>query len=279
MKRLLILTAVMLTAGLVSADLAATVIDGTNTVGLVKLTVPSSATHTVISVPFEKCLTTSAESGMLKDLVATVGLTASSDAGTADQLIVLTTEGATKVYYYYWLTNGPAWTPVTTTVQMPDGTEVAKNPPAADVFPLSRGLGFWFKRYLTPASDVFLKGQVTTSNQATVITNGLNLIGYGYTEALTLNTNTVSWAGANGGTDGNTTTSDKIMVVNSDGTFKEYFFFTNALAWSQAKFVNANNKWINNDYSVVTNVTIPAGQGFWYLRRGTAGFTFRPKDN
>lgn len=274
MKKILTLTAVVVAAGLAHA--AVTPIEGDNTVGLVKLTVPTSATHTIISVPFVKCLTSSAESGMLKDLICTNGLVDAGVAADADQLIVLTMEGANKVYYYYWLQTGLGWTPVTTTVLMPDGSSVAKNPPPADEFAISRGLGFWLKRYSNAAeSSLYLKGQVTTAKQATVITNGLNLVGYGYTDALTLNDVAVSWTGANGGT-GNTTTSDKIIVVNPNGTFSEYFFFTRPIAWTAQKYVDANNKWINNDYSVA-NVTIPAGKGFWYLRRGTAGFTFRPK--
>jgi hypothetical protein len=159
-----------------------------------------------------------------------------------------------------------------------DGTEKVVTPPAADAFPLSRGFGFWLKRFSNAAdSSVYLKGQVATADQATVINTGLNLVGYGYTEDLTLNDPGVKWTGANGGT-GNTMTSDKITVVNADGTFSEYFYFTNAAGWTQPKYVDAANKWINNDYSVA-NVTLPAGKGFWYLRRGGTGFTFSPKSN
>jgi hypothetical protein len=275
MKKLLTLTAVIATAGLVQATIAP--IDG-NTVGLVKLTVAKDATHTIISVPFEQCLGGGA-SGMLKDLVATLNLTShASDPASADQLIVLTNEGATKVYYYYWLQTGQGWTPVTTTQLMPDGSSVAKNPPNADAFAISRGLGFWVKRYSTgAATEVYLKGQVATANQATVITNGLNLVGYAYSEGLTLNDPLVSWAGAsNGDTTGNTANCDKIIVVGDTGTFSEYFFFTNPQNWTATKYVNAAGKWIKNDYTPAT-VTIPAGQGFWYVRRGATGFVFKPK--
>jgi hypothetical protein len=274
MKKLLTLTAVIATAGLVHATI--TPIEG-NTVGLMKVAVAGGGTNTIISVPFEQCLGGGA-SGMLKDLVATTGLTShASDPASADQLIVLTTNGADRVYYYYWLKSTGGWTP-SKTYKVVDGTEVVFTPPAASAFPIARGLGFWIKR-TGSAADVYLKGQVATANQATVITNGLNLVGYAYSEGLTLNDPLVSWAGANGGS-GNTVTSDKIMVVNDNGTFSEYFYFVKPAAWPNelrgVDYSALSGKWINNNYTAAS-VTIPAGKGFWYLRRGTAGFTFKPK--
>lgn len=272
MKKILMFVTALAATGFVRAAIQP--IEGTNVVGFAAVTA-SGGENTIITIPFEACLG-GGDAGMLSDLVATNGLTASSDAGSADQLVVLTTEGATQVYYYYYFKPVDGWTPITSAMLMPDGSSQAIEPPAADSFAISRGLGFWIKRVASASSTLYMKGQVSDAKQATQIEEGLNLIGYGAVTDFALNSAGISWTGANGGT-GNTSTSDKIIVANGDGSFTEYYYFIKPAEWGP-EYNDLDHKWITKSYTVVPVTTmIEAGQGFWYLRRaGQGSFTFRP---
>lgn len=268
MKKFLMITAALASAGWMQAAMPA--LEGTNVVGFAAIGVPGG-TNSIVTVPFEACLGAGV-SGMLSDLVATNGLTShASDPASADQLVVLTTNETGQVYYYYWYETVAGWTAITTEKLMPGGTNATVNPPAATNFPIARGLGFWIKRAPGAAQTLYVKGQVSSAKQATLIEEGLNLIGYGSVTNFTLNG--LDWTGAYGGT-GNTATSDKILVCNGGNSFTEYFFFVKPVGWDTA-YDALSNKWITKDYQVATG-TIPAGQGFWYLRRSTSSFTFRP---
>jgi len=270
MKRISLMLAALAVAGLVRADIPP--ITGENTVGFATVVAPGEA-NTIITVPFEACLGGGA-SGMLSDLVAVNGLTAhASDPALADQLVVLVEDSGSLYYYYYWLKEGDGWTAITTEKLMPDGSSQSVNPPDADSFAIARGLGFWIKRSAASANPVYLKGQVATAKQSTTIREGLNLIGYGTVTAYSLNDSGIDWSGAYGGT-GNTSTSDKIIVVNADGSFTEYFYFVKPIGWPAA-YDAINNKWIKSDYTAATG-NLPAGRGFWYQRRGTGSFSFKP---
>ena len=268
MKKNLMIAAAMAVAGWVQADMVT--ISGSNIVGFAEVTAPGNA-NIIVTVPFEACLG-NGSAGMLADLVVTNGLTShASTAESADQLIVLTTNGTDKVYYYYWLKAGDGWTGLKS-VLVTNGATVVITPTAAANFPVARGLGFWIKRVASGNSTLYVKGQVSSSKQATEIKTGLNLVGYGAVQSFTLNDSGISWTGAYGGT-GNTATSDKIIVVNPDGSMTEYFYFTDP-GWGGG-YAALNNKWITKSYTLAAD-TIPAGRGFWFFRRGTGSFTFKP---
>ena len=275
MKKFLMLTVAFAAAGMVRAAIQP--IPGENVVGLAPVAAPAGA-NTIITVPFEACLEGSGTDGMLSDLVATHGLTSVAsvdDAASADQLVVLTTLGADQVYYYYWLQTGAGWTRITTEQIMPDGTTRTLTPPEANAFALERGLGFWIKRAPGTGSTVYVKGQVSSDQQATPVSAGLNLIGYATVASFTLNDPGINWAGAFGGTDGRTSTSDKILVVNADGSFTEYFYFVKPSGAEWNAYAALDNKWITQDFTLATE-PLAAGQGFWYHRRGPGSFTFMP---
>ena len=118
-----------------------------------------------------------------------------------------------------------------------------------------------------------IKGQVSSMLQATEIKPGLNLIGYAIPAAITLNDSGINWTGAFS-TNGLTQTSDKILVIGTDGSFTQYFYFTKPASFGSA-YDSLNGKWITEDYAVA-DVTIPAGHGFWYDRRTNTVFTFQP---
>ena len=271
MKKILMITAVMAVTGWVQAAMPS--LDGTNVVGFTEVNAPASA-NTIITVPFEACLGSGA--GMLADLVATNGLTAhASAAESADQLIVLTTNGADQVYYYYWLKAGDGWTGLKS-VKVVDGATVVIEPTAATSFPVARGLGFWIKRVAGASGTLYVKGQVSAAKQATPIGKGLNLIGYG-TVTETFNLNGIDWTGAvSGGLA--LAAGDRIAVRNGTGGYNYYYFFN--MTTPPEKYAAFNGKWVK---STSTGFELPAavsaGEGFWYDCKTVGGFTFRPDGN
>ncbi len=273
MKKALVIAAVLGSTGLLHAIEP---IVSTNIVGFAVVTNVANQANTIITVPFETCLSNGVD-GVVADLVSTNGLKAGSDAASADQLVVLTTNASGLVYYYYYLHAGYGWTNVTSEQLMPGGTNALLTPLAANAFQISRGLGFWLKRNTSAsASTVFVKGQVSTNLQSTEIKPGLNLIGFASGMPVDLNTNNVNWTGACGG-NGNTMTMDQILLIGTNGIMTPYYYFTNqvGVAWEPYNAV-LSNKWITSSYAVATNAIIPAGKGFWYVRRGGTPFTFQP---
>ncbi len=272
MKKILIVSLTLAAAGWVNAQIQP--IAGSNEVGF-STVAAAAGDNQIITVPYVACMAANG-AVVLEDLVSTNGLVSAATAGSADQLIVMVDVSGNLRYYYYWLQSGIGWTGIDTEVKHPDGTTSVITPPAASAFEVARGLGFWLKRVASSENAVYVKGEVSTSNPSTAIVAGLNLIGYGSAEALDLNA--VSWTGAYGNSaSGNTADSDKIIVVNSDGSMANYYFFVCPAGWPQA-YQDLSNKWIDQSYAVAS-VPVPAGQGFWYLRRGTGSFNFQPDGN
>jgi hypothetical protein len=259
MKKYLAIAAAVALAGLTRAEI--TPMDGDNDVGFLSLTVPTGSCSVVVSVPFEKCLG-SGEAGMLADLVSTNLLVGSnSDPAEADQIVALTTNAAGELlYYYYWLKNGAGWTTSVTTRINADPTNVV--PPAADAFPVARGLGFWLKRPAGSAvAGVYLKGQVSTVSSPLTLKPGLTLIGLGVFTTTSINSSSIGWGTRNPGS--GLTGMDKLYLINNGTDLAEY------------KYDGTSQKWVDNDWGA-TEAGVAAGEGFWYLRRGSQDLTFTP---
>ena len=268
MKITVVVMALLALAGAVRAD-GIPPIEGTNVAGIAAVPAAPGG-NSVITVPFE-ALMGAGSSGSLADMVSTNGMIShASDPAQADQLVILTTDGDDQVYYYYWHKAGDGWTPITTAVLMPDGQSRALTPPAADAFAIGRGKGLWVKRVAGGAANVILKGQVTEAKQATEVSEGFNLLGYGAVE--TFNLNNLDWTGAYGvsGTSG-----DRILVDDGSGSFKTYFYYCkDGVSGYYQQF---QNKWVESTGTGPQLASpIAAGQGFWYQRRGAGSFTFRP---
>jgi len=273
MKKILIVSLTLAAAGWVSAQIQP--IAGSNEVGF-STVAAAAGDNQIITVPYVACMAVDGAVA-LADLVSINGLVShASDPAAADQLVVMVDVSGNLRYYYYWLQSEIGWTGIDTEVKHPDGTTSVVTPPAASAFEVARGLGFWLKRVAGSANAVYVKGEVSTSNPSTAIAAGLNLVGYGSAAALDLNA--VSWTGAYGNsTSGNTAHSDKIIVINADGTMQNYYYFVCPAGWPPA-YQDLSNKWIDQNYAVAS-VPVPAGQGFWYLRRGTGSFNFQPDGN
>ncbi|HPB12170.1 MAG TPA: hypothetical protein PLT74_12970, partial [Kiritimatiellia bacterium] len=162
------------------------------------------------------------------------------------------------------------WTAITTEQIMPDGSKKTLTPPAASAFDVARGQGFWIKRAAGSGSTVYVQGQVSETKQATAIGEGLNLISYAALESFDLNA--INWTGA-AGASGISASTDRILVSKGDGSYyTTYHYYTGG---SKTEF---NGKWVSTTGTIaLPAANIPAGQGFWYLRRsGNGAFTFKP---
>jgi len=263
MKKFLMLTVALAAAGLVRAQI--TPIDSTNSVGFIS--VPVTATGgglDIIAVPFEGCL---GSLGMLSDLVSTNGLVCSDTAGTADQLIVLTTNAAGPIYYYYWAKAGTGWETNKTTVLGGTTTNVVS--PAATNFSIARGMGFWIKRVGTVPeglTNLYMKGQIPISSQAIELRGNTNLtlISLGNLDPIALNDATINWGTRYPGN--GFAEMDKLLVVtNANGAYVEYFYHT-----------NDGGKWYTHSPLAQVTVINNPGYGFWYVRRSTNNLTFTP---
>ena len=266
MKKILMITLACAVTGCLFAEMAT--VDGSNTVGFSDVDDNGNDTA-ILTVPYVACLDNDSDI-MLADLVSTNGLVGhSTDPTLADQLIVLVDDSGLK-YYYYYLDLEDGWTGIATAQKQPDGSEQSVTPTAAAALPVSRGEGFWLKRVATSSNPIYVQGEVSTSNPSTTIVNGLNLIGYGSGEEMSLNG--VNWTGAEGG-DGLLQNSDKIIIVGNDGSLSFYYYFENpGTGWGAYP---AGSNWVDDSYTVA-NPTIPAGQGVWYLRRAATSFDFQP---
>jgi hypothetical protein len=269
MKKIMVLLAALSVVGTARATISA--ILGDEDVGVIATSAPgfeSANGIQILAVPFAKCMGNGAGTKvMLGSLVSTLNLTAQSnpnDKGSADQLIVLTTNGTTAIYYYYWLQldNGAkVWSAMKTTLL--NGTEQTEiTPPAASAFEVARGEGFWLKRPLGATSvTLYLKGQVATANDTVAMEPGLNLMSLGAVTNCALNSAAINWGTRTGGS-----TPDKLMVVNPDGSG----------SWVQ--YIYSAGKWLeqSGEEFIETTATVAPGQGFWYVRRGTSDLTFTP---
>jgi hypothetical protein len=262
MKKLLILTAVIAAAVAVRAT---TVIQGSNGVGFIEVTIPVGPSQKILSVPFEACLVGGA--GMLSDVISTNGMkSAASNPADADQIVVLTTNAVgSPAYYYYWHKTGTGWE-TNHTVRL-GGGETSNIPVVASNYPVARGLGFWLKRPSgATGTTLYMKGQIPTSSVPVTVIGGTNftLIGLGALGPVDINTNAVTWTGRY---DGGVWGQDQVRIVTNFATasapLEEYTFWT------------PDNLWLTT--AGTTNaVTINPGDGFWYLRRGGEDATFTP---
>lgn len=274
MKKILSVSIAVAVAGALYAQMA--VVEGANEVGFSALT-GSGGENCIITVPFVACQGGDGDI-KLADLVSTNGLVGVSEpaqAASADQLIVMVDADGLK-YYYYYLDSEDGWTGITTSVKHPDGSESSVTPTAAADLSIARGKGFWLKRASGSDGSIYVKGEVSASNPSTTIVNGLNLVGYGTADAFELNRETApfNYSGVDGG-NGNTVNSDRITVVGGDGTLSSYYYFTKPAGAQWDGYADLDGKWITEKYEVA-NVTVPAGQGFWYLRRDGGQFSFQP---
>ena len=226
-----------------------------NTLGLMR--VESGAKATIVAVPWEMLSATAGQNIPVTDIVMTTNLTAGDKLYAYD---------ADAKAYAVWTLAGGAWQPVQNYVTDASGKQVAVVTPDADNTNLPRGGAFWLVRQ-DATKPFYLYGQYTAAAvTATKITAGttaapvLQLLASPKTEAFALNS--ISWTGASA--------NDAIILpsANENGPQTKLSFDATQGKWGIWKPTAGDNGRATNTFD--TNITIPAGRGFWYMSCGGA---------
>jgi len=214
--------------------------------------VDSTNAYTAVAVPWLAC-----GGGNVKvaDLVKIDNLT------PGDMLFVY--EGGA---YKAWTLQSGAWTPTTTVAS---GKTPAASEPAADAA-LARGGALWLYRQKPMTGDAptpfYLYGQQETEPVAApALTAGAyNLIANPNATAFDLNGN---------GKIVGATAGDVIQVPGDNGIQRIYTYKDSA--WGYDTFAQAPDlpEGVMARTRVTTGCTIPAGQGVWYVSKGTTAPT------
>lgn len=210
------------------------------------MNVPSSTATTMIAVPWVT-VNGSADTMKVANLVKTDTLTA------GDELYYY--DGST---YYHWVLANGAWSP-TATVKGTDGASVTTTAPDAD-YAIARGKGLFLVRQSTD-SEIWLYGQNSTATTSVTPTAGTSsaavytMIANPGTSDYDLNAKGVE--GASG---------DTIMLGDS-ATIYNY----NGSDWTKTTTTKKTIGGVERTMQTQTTeggVTIPAGQGAWYVSKG-----------
>lgn len=222
---------------------AKTKVASENTIGVLK--VESSATSTVIAVPWES-LAANEQDITVADLVRTATLS------EGDELKVYDT--ATGKYRAWTLNESKEWEPVTV-------VGGAESEEAGDST-IARGSGVWLTRQDT-TKPIYLVGEVAEQSTTTTIAGAneekptWNLVAAPTVEAVDLNE---KFPDANEG---------DVVLVPTDGAPKRYTYKDGS--WGYDDYVKTFNKKGIEVVKVVrkTDVAnVPIGTGFWYMNAG-----------
>lgn len=215
-----------------------------NTCGL--MNVPSTAAVTMIAVPWVTVGGT-ADAMKVANLVKTDTLTA------GDELYYY--DGST---YYRWTLTSGVWTPSATT-KSEDGKDVTVQAPDAD-YGIARGKGLFLVRQNT-SSEIWLYGQSSTAAISVTVAKG-TATAPAYT--MLANPNTVAY----GLNEHNVEGADGDMIqIPGDATVYTY----KGDSWGYVQktgTTTVRGKTIDVMEWAAGKVTVPAGQGVWYVSKG-----------
>ena len=200
----------------------------------------------------------------IQNLIATNSLIAGNASATSDRIQIWDGTRFTEYFYRAYKANnpgrfliGPCWVD-------------ANNASVKATTSITNGVGVWFARPASaPATaTIRIAGEVSDTANNVQINPGFNMIGLAFPVDVEVNSEScpIDWTTC--AIAGNASaTSDRIQVW--DGTrFTEYFY----------RAYKANNPgrfligpcWVDaNNASVKADLTLHAGQGFWYARPST----------
>lgn len=231
--------------------------------GYQRLAIPANG-YALLANPFVEVGTGSTDpvgyaiNGMFADDVD--NSTAGNSAGLGDQIQVW--NSATQGYdtYFFSARTTPAkqWADVAT-------------PRAASDVAFEFGDGYWYLNRSSESYTLTVSGEVSQKEvEVTLAASGYTLVCNPFPADLPLNSENLDWATA-GSTAGNSAgLGDQIQIwdIEEQG-YTTYFFSARTTPAKQWADVGSPR--------VATTDTIPAGQGFWYLNRGTEPITITLK--
>ena len=229
-------------ATIAASSAALATVTSTNT--LCRIAVTNDMAETLISVPLVE-VGGSVEQIPLTNYVLTTNL------ATGDKLLQW---DGTEHNYYAWNFNGTTWVPFTVV----DGNSAWVSP-SGDVAKLARGTGAWLVRGASKSKEFYLYGQVSGTQVVSEFTGGQQTL-MGHPRAADFNPNSgVTWAKQQDG--------DMIVFANPTNRtgMTKLTYKTSADGWARQTAVG---EWTKDTTSM-----IPAGQGFWYVSKGSTNGT------
>ena len=232
-----------------------------NIVGYQRLSIPANG-YALLANPFVEVGTGSTDpvgyaiNGMFADDVDNSNAGNSGASGDVIQTWDTATQGYNTWFYSSRITGG-AWADAST-------PRVA----ATDTFEF--GDGYWYLNRGSEPFDITVSGEVSTKEvEVTLAANGYTLVCNPFPVDLPLNSENIDWSAA-GSTAGNSGASgDVIQTWDTETQGYNTWFFSSRItggAWADASTPR-----------VPTTEAIPAGQGFWYLNRGSQDITITLK--
>ena len=150
--------------------------------------------------------------------------------------------------------------------QLSEGTGVT-----SDNQPVARGAAVFLE---TPSATAFyLAGTMPETNTVTQITEGANLVGVPKAAEFNLNGPGVTFSNIASSTvvSGRISVAGDIIEVPTSDNGASTRYYYNGTAWG--KIVTSGSGFTMTSSFDAEHSTIPAGQGFWYVRKAGAGAT------
>lgn len=229
-----------------------------NVVGYQKLTL--QAGYNLIANGFRVVGTDTAAS--LQDMFedAKTAATGTTDQMTADNLKAWDGEG----YVTYWFYDATG-----TEDEDPDYDKKwydVVDDSAPTTAGLTKAEGAWY--IARRATTLTIAGEVGTNSVSVSLQNGYNLMANPFPVAFSLNGSGINWAGM--GVVGTTDqmSADNIKTWDGEG-YVTYWFYD--ATGTEDEDPDYDKKWYDViDDSTPTSASIPAGEGVWFIHRGTA---------
>ena len=237
--RSLICLGALVVAGVASAEIAAPT---SNTFGWLR--VDSTKQYTIVAVPWLGCDGTAVK---VADLVKVDNL-------TPEDMLYVYQDGTYKA----WVLRNRVWTPVTTVAEDKRPAAAAGAAETA----LARGSALWLYRQ-NATNPFYVYGQYSpaTASAPALTPGAYNLVANPNASDYDLNSGKITGA-ANG---------DQVQVVGDAGVTRVYTF--DGTNWGYDNLVQVEGAPFSRHERVTTGCTIPAGQGVWYVSKGTTAPT------
>ena len=234
MKKTILLSSI-LAVGAAFAEAPGTDVESANLVGALDVTISTTRAQTLVSVPF---LGYGGGDVAVQDMVKT------SNLGEGSKLYVANGLGG----YDTWTLQEGTWTPNKKVTIGPNGAAIEGVTIDQSEATVARGGAFWIEPSEgTTVGKIYLLGQGETAAGLSTVVTGWNLVGN--TSGVTKDIASAGYKGeVQGYSDG-----EKICVQGEGGVLETY---TYRAGWRKGR-------------TEVNVVNIAAGQGFWFLSKGT----------